>query len=677
MKIIQACLLFVFSMNLWAATPIVWIYNNNGTSFNVGDSIQIKYSSADGDGNWYGRELYYKKPGEGWTGWAFEGRTTPEWDQIISLTLDSPGEWEFKIEAYEPDPVTNARIYGPVGEAIKSVNATATQINNSPSITWNGSWPASYLPGLNSSLSATASDSDGNLASITMEISLNGGGWSQFANIGGLHASSETNNGNGFNASAGGSVQFRVIAFDSVGADSGWIYSPVISVESQNSAPSVSWVGSWPSTVLPGALHSLQASANDVDGNLVSVTMEISRNSSDWEQFANAGSGNGYLSTNSGNSIGVLAGDSVKFRVNSVDQHGASSGWNYSPLISVRPRNFRILVSTNGLYRSDVMDSDFSRFSQIDGIWLMSIYDTYHGFSSSKQADDLATISYLDILSASGQGFFFTEDNPPTYEINVLQGDGSVVREVRPFSATNPPDNNDATLLAIDYLDGIGAGSVDASFVYWEADDPQFDLGENGDTILSANELSLASNYYSQNIIVLVRTWNETAYNENNEIIDGRRAQVEDLLSLNPPSLYGVAFEANPSGYYTATPGGFTGGYNFDSQNRIKEGIIDILNAGKKCFLILAPDTNVPSLNSYSFDIEYVINYLQTAGEQILDDPNFFIVLSAYNRDVGGGDGSNLRTNVGFLRGDEPAGSFDNSILGALENVLLPYKFGQ
>lgn len=196
---------------------------------------------------------------------------------------------------------------------------TSTLTVNSTPTTPSGPYlPSSIQGGSSCSVSWGAStDSDGNLSGYKLERSLNGGGWSQVYS--GAATSYSDYIGTGYNT-----VAYRVKAYDSFGAESGYATSSTQSVIN-NRAPTAPSSITVPPAIYSGYSFSISwGPATDADGNLSGYRLERSLNGGGWSQVY-SGSGRSCSDT-----IGT-GYTTVAYRVRAFDSQGATSGYSTSP----------------------------------------------------------------------------------------------------------------------------------------------------------------------------------------------------------------------------------------------------------------------------------------------------------------------------------------------------------
>ena len=160
-------------------------------------------------------------------------------------------------------------------------------------------------------------------------------------------------------------------------------------------------------------------------------------------------------------------------------------------------------------------------------------------------------------------------------------------------------EDNPGSTSQVDLVSSIIQRKVDGAMFYYE---------DNNNQILSGTDIKARASHVvpgfgplGDRIIVLARNYTNLAGLLN--------------LALENPHVAGAAFEFNPG--YNLSP------YRFDA------GCKRILDLGKKCYLLIAPDR--PSTN-YLGNIQKVTNYFAEAG--LLNNPDVYFVLAVYVRDT-------------------------------------------
>jgi|GEM_PF-4548746 len=109
-----------------------------------------------------------------------------------------------------------------------STSYAYTPIYTLPSISWTVSPPTLYGGNSYPQIPQARGESvAGDLTTVSIDVSVNGGAWSPWAYAGGGNGSTSDNNGNTLNPITGWTYQFRVRATTNSGASSGYIYSAV------------------------------------------------------------------------------------------------------------------------------------------------------------------------------------------------------------------------------------------------------------------------------------------------------------------------------------------------------------------------------------------------------------------------------------------------------------------
>lgn len=381
------------------APSISWT-SNPGTVAS-GASFTISASGYDPDGNLAtvsidrdGSPFAYAGGGNGTSGSSGNGHsaTGPASITFTAWATDSSGARSSTIS--------------------HTVNVTAA--NNAPSISWSSA-PASAVSGQQYTISATGSDSNGNLQSVT--IRKNGG---NFTSAGG---------GNGYSSTASSSatdtgaqiITYTAFAQDSSGATSSTI-SHTVSVTVPSNPPSVSWT-SQPGTVSSASSYTVGASAADSDGNLATLT--ITKNGS---PFTSTGGGNGF-STSTSNSSSDSGPQTITYVATATDANGASASISQNvtvnapgnaPIANIyaSPSNGSSPLTTNISWSTANVSS-----ATISGPGLSS------SALSGSQLVTLTTGSYVYTINATGPNGSTSQSttvtvNPRTFVLTVNSGAG-------------------------------------------------------------------------------------------------------------------------------------------------------------------------------------------------------------------------------------------------------------
>ncbi len=220
-------------------TPNITLLSPSAQSINVGTSLTISSNATDPDGNITAHNLDIQRPDGTWNwqgGFAYGEPymggpvgSASNSTRSASFTFNQAGTW------YVRSWVNDA--YGS-NQHSATVAIVVVNPNQPPSIVWSTQPPGYPNSGSTFTARATATDQDGNLSSVSVDVSVNGGAWTALAYNGGGSGSSNTSDGNLVTAGAEGTTyQFRAIAGDSGGLNSGYIFTAVSTV---NRSPSVS-----------------------------------------------------------------------------------------------------------------------------------------------------------------------------------------------------------------------------------------------------------------------------------------------------------------------------------------------------------------------------------------------------------------------------------------------------
>jgi len=153
---------------------------------------------------------------------------------VNNYSFSTAGTWSFKILDGANTVSTNSRVVASPAHA--------------PTQSWLTLPPTTFYQGDNIPCRAVGTDADGNLYSVFVDVSTNGGAWTPFAYDGVPSAPGNTgsmittdNNVVIGVGPAGTTYQFRVISTDTGGLNSGYLYSQVFTV-SPGIRASFSWV---------------------------------------------------------------------------------------------------------------------------------------------------------------------------------------------------------------------------------------------------------------------------------------------------------------------------------------------------------------------------------------------------------------------------------------------------
>lgn len=233
--------------------------------YNGSVNVTVRYNASDANGNlsgirynvWNQTTGYFDNGGGG-----FQPASGGSGQYTRTVTLNSSGTWYFWSDAQD-----SAGSYGSSGDW---TNGFRLIVQSAPTVSWHtlpsgpiytGSWHAAR---------ATGSDPDGNLGGVRVQYSVNGGGWQDLAYDASNNGSSFTSNNNGVTVGAPGThYQFRCLAWDQAGADTGWQYSGGIYVTDRPGSGTFTINGSSGNTSISfGQTVPVVSAVSDPDGNM-------------------------------------------------------------------------------------------------------------------------------------------------------------------------------------------------------------------------------------------------------------------------------------------------------------------------------------------------------------------------------------------------------------------------
>lgn len=228
------------------------VFFTGGSSYSY-----VRYLQYSVDGG--ARQSVFNNPGGGWGGWSAD---ISEWRVFpISIPMSAGTH---SVTVYAANGYTGSEVSG-------SFSYTLSGANTPPTVDWHTLPPPSSLTsGAWYAARATGSDVNGNLGGVWVEYTTNGGvSWNALAydpaSGSNGNGSSATTNNNGIIAGSAGTVyQFRCLAWDQAGTNSGWVYSGnyTVPVPATNQNPTISM------QVLNGSQQVLSQS-----GNLVNLSL--------------------------------------------------------------------------------------------------------------------------------------------------------------------------------------------------------------------------------------------------------------------------------------------------------------------------------------------------------------------------------------------------------------------
>lgn len=381
------------------APSISWTSNPSNVA--SGASFTISASGYDPDGNLAtvnidrdGSPFAYAGGGNGTSGSSGNGHSA-----------NGPASITFTAWATDSSGARSSTIS-------HTVNVAAA--NNAPTISWSSA-ASTAVSGQQYTISATGSDSNGNLQSVTLRK--NGGG---FTSAGGGNGYSSTASGSSTDTGAQ-SITYTAFAQDSSGATSSTI-SHTVSITVPSNPPSVSWT-SQPGTVSSGSSYTVGASASDSDGNLATLT--ITKNGS---PFTSTGGGSGF-STSTSNSSSDTGPQSISYIATATDANGASASISQTVTVNA-PGNAPIAnIYASPSNGSSPLTTTISwstanvTSATISGPGLTS------SALSGSQSVTLTTGSYIYTINATGPNGTTSQSttvtvNPRTFVLTVNSGAG-------------------------------------------------------------------------------------------------------------------------------------------------------------------------------------------------------------------------------------------------------------
>lgn len=299
------------------------------------------------------------------------------------------------------------------------------------------------------------------MAGYTLERSTNGGvSWAQIYK----GTSRSTTNEVSFGTA---SVMYRVKAYDSEGAQSGWRTSAQVTVVN-NTAPGTPASISVPSSISGGTTIAISWGAStDAENNIEGYIVQRSTDGgSSWSQIYQGAARN----TTNTVAFGTVA---VMYRVKAYDTYGAQSGWKSSAQVTVinntapnAPASITVPITVNGG---------------------KSLTITWGG--SADAENNLAGYSLERQVDGGSWDIIYT-GAALSYVDTITKGWGSVAYRVRAYdtydmqsgyatSATRTVNNNTAPTITCDSANGSSLGEKNSDFsVQYEVSDV-----DSGDTL--------------------------------------------------------------------------------------------------------------------------------------------------------------------------------------------------
>jgi hypothetical protein len=202
--------------------------------------------------------------------------------------------------------------------------------------------PATVNTGENYSIRVDGYSPAGNLTSIVVQQSTNGGStWVQLLSTGFAPTVSRSVSVNNSNLSIGSNttILLRTISYDADGNNSGYTQATV----NVNATPDVNFTAGIPISVQQWSVYYVEALGSDPDtqawGSLTNVNIDYSINGGSWIPFAYQGVGGGGASPfpYSGNPFTFSTAGNVAFRAQAIDANGSVSSYKTISVTVVPP----------------------------------------------------------------------------------------------------------------------------------------------------------------------------------------------------------------------------------------------------------------------------------------------------------------------------------------------------
>ncbi len=201
-------------------------------------------------------------------------------------------------------------------------NSGTVTVNTAPSTPDSISVPGSIRGGSTITVSwSGSSDAQGNLEGYKLERSVNGGAWTLIYQGGGTSTANNVAYGTG-------SVAYRVKAYDSMGAESGYRTSSNVTVVN-NTAPGAPQGITVPADIRGGGTVTVSwGPAADAENNLAGYELERSVNAGAWAQI--------FRGARQSHEDSITFGwQNVAYRVRAYDAYDAYSGYTTSGVVAV------------------------------------------------------------------------------------------------------------------------------------------------------------------------------------------------------------------------------------------------------------------------------------------------------------------------------------------------------
>ncbi len=284
----------LFAPSLTLAWPLGWT-GNTPYSVESGQSYSVEVYQASGSS--YYIELfrggYWADAGYGWAAVY----PTDYGAQTVNYWAEGYDDYSYEYDWIDRD-------------------IQITQPNSPPTVSWSSA-PSYAAVGEWFAVGARGDDSDGNLSNVHVWKE-----WSPHAFGYGGDGYTGYSGDNGTVSYTEGPITFQAKAYDSSGAESGYIYHTIY-IYIPNQSPSISWLVA-PSTVYVNQNFTVRARGTDPDGNLSNVLV--------WKNdqpFAFNGGGNGYQNDSDANYTSSGNPGPVHFKAESMDGANAYSGMIY------------------------------------------------------------------------------------------------------------------------------------------------------------------------------------------------------------------------------------------------------------------------------------------------------------------------------------------------------------
>lgn len=211
-----------------AANNPIALNANGRAPVPANSNFYIRVSGSDPDGRL--TRLYSRINSPSGVGYAYEQRDVAGGSATWTFGPYNPGAttgvWDVWAHAEDQDN-GGYQWQGGGWWGTQSPDVEVYLPNTAPTGAWH-TLPGTIVAGAAFTARASGHDNDGNLTTVWVDISINGGTWSAFAYNGGGNGFDNTSDGNLVTAGvAGTTYRFRYYVADSSGANTGWQYSNV------------------------------------------------------------------------------------------------------------------------------------------------------------------------------------------------------------------------------------------------------------------------------------------------------------------------------------------------------------------------------------------------------------------------------------------------------------------